>query len=332
MTTEQEPPYNRLTPDVVLNAVESRGYRCDGRLLALNSYENRVYQIGIEDSSPLVAKFYRPQRWSNAAILEEHAYALALAEREIPMVPPLRDKHGDTLFSHDGFRFALHPRRGGHPPELDSPDHLKWLGRFIGRIHAIGAAKRFQHRPTLDVASFGIEPYQYLLEHNIIPGELQLPYRTLVEDVLKQIDASYQRAGAVRHIRLHGDCHPGNILWTDAGPHFVDLDDSRMGPAIQDLWMPLSGDREAMTAQLSHVLEGYRQFYDFNPQELHLIEALRTLRMIHYSAWLARRWHDPAFPSAFPWFDSPRYWEEQILALREQAALLDEPAIAIGYL
>ena len=329
MNSERDLPYNDLTPDLVLNAVERCGYCCDGRLLALNSYENRVYQVGIEDDTPLVAKFYRPGRWSNAAIQEEHAFALEIADQEIPVVPPLRNEHGNTLYDYQGFRYALYPRHGGHPPELDAPDHLQWLGRFIGRIHAVGAIKRFQHRPTLDIDTFGIEPYHYLLEHNIIPSELTLAYRTLVEDLIKQITLCDQRAGTVWHIRLHGDCHPGNILWTDAGPHFVDLDDCRMGPAVQDLWMLLSGDRDAMTVQLGHLLAGYRQFHAFNPLELQLIEPLRTLRMIHYAAWLAKRWHDPAFPKAFPWFDSPRYWEEHILALREQAALLNEPALTI---
>ncbi len=328
-TTDVTQVYQGLSPDTILDAVEATGLHCNGHLHALNSYENRVYQIGVEGGGFIVAKFYRPGRWSDDAIREEHAYSLELAEREIPVVPPLRDERGETLHHHLGFRFALFERRGGRWPELDNPDNLMWLGRFIGRIHAVGAVEPFHHRPTLSIEQFGDESYRYVLEQGFIPPELQLPYRSLAEDVLKQVRACYQRAGEVRHIRLHGDCHPGNILWTDAGPHFVDFDDCRMGPAVQDLWMLLSGERRDMTAQLSEILEGYNEFFDFNLRELNLIEALRTLRMLHYSAWLARRWDDPAFKQAFTWFDSPRYWEEQILALREQAALLDEPALSV---
>ena len=320
--------YQDLSPDRILDAVEKTGLHCNGHLHALNSYENRVYQIGLDDGSYVVAKFYRPGRWSDEAILEEHAYALELAEREIPVVAPLRNEHGETLHHHGDFRYALYPRRGGRWPELDDPDNLVWLGRFIARIHAVGAIEPFHHRPTLTVEDYGDASYRYVLEQGFVPRELQLPYRTLAEDVLKQVRACYQRAGDVKHIRLHGDCHPGNILWTGDGPHFVDFDDCRMGPAIQDLWMLLSGDRAAMTGQLAEILDGYGEFYDFAPRELNLVEALRTLRMLHYSAWLARRWEDPAFKQAFTWFDNSRYWEEQILALREQAALLDEPPLS----
>jgi Ser/Thr protein kinase RdoA (MazF antagonist) len=326
--SDQQLDYQTLGPDRILDAVESTGLRCDGHLHALNSYENRVYQIGLEDGGFIVAKFYRPGRWSDEAIREEHAFSLELEEREIPVVAPLRDKSGETLHYHEGFRFALFPRRGGRWPELDNPDNLLWLGRFIGRIHAVGAIQTFHHRPTLDIEHFGEESYRYVLEQGFVPAELQLAYRSLAEDVLKQVRRCYARAGNVSNIRLHGDCHPGNILWTDGGPHFVDLDDCRMGPAIQDLWMLLSGERRDMTMQLADILEGYTEFFDFNPRELNLIEALRTLRMLHYSAWLARRWEDPAFKQAFTWFNSPRYWEEQILALREQAALLDEAPLS----
>lgn len=319
--------YQDLSPDRILDAVESTGRHCNGHFHALNSYENRVYQIGIDERDFIVAKFYRPGRWSDEAILEEHSFALELAEREIPVVPPLRDERGETLHHHQGFRFALYPRRGGRWPDLDNPDNLVWLGRFIARIHALGAVQPFLHRPTLDIEHFGDDSYRYVLEQGFIPRDLELPYRSLAEDVLKQVRACYQRAGDVKHIRLHGDCHPGNILWTDDGPHFVDFDDCRMGPAVQDLWMLLSGERHAMTAQLAEILDGYTEFHDFNPRELNLVEALRTLRMLHYSAWLARRWEDPAFKQAFTWFNTPRYWEEQILALREQAALLDEPPL-----
>jgi Ser/Thr protein kinase RdoA (MazF antagonist) len=325
-----QPPYRDLTPDLILDAVESTGRRCSGGMLALNSYENRVYQIGLDAGGFIVAKFYRPGRWPDAAIREEHAFTLELAGHEIPVVAPLTDDHGETLFEHGGYRFALYPRRGGRWPDLDNPDNLLWMGRFLGRMHAVGAVRPFSDRPALTIADFGVASYQYVLQAGFIPAELVVPYRSLAEDVLKQVERCYARAGEVTDIRLHGDCHPGNILWTDDGPHFVDLDDCRMGPAVQDLWMLLSGERQEMTAQLSELLEGYNEFYDFNPRELHLIEPLRTLRMIHYSAWLARRWDDPAFPAAFPWFNTTRYWEDQILALREQAALLDEPVLSVG--
>lgn len=323
-------PYQNLTPDVVLDAVESAGYRCDGRLLALNSYENRVYQVGLEDGAPLVAKFYRPGRWTDEAILEEHAFTLELAEREIPVVPPLVDAEGKTLHPFQGFRFSLASRRPGRAPELDDPDTLRWMGRFIGRIHAIGALRPFEHRPALTVESYGDESLAYLLSNGFIPPDLEAAYRTVAEDVLGRVRAAYARGGRVASIRLHGDCHPGNVLWSEAGPHFVDFDDCRSGPAVQDMWMLLSGDRAAMTGQLLDFLEGYEEFQDFNPAELHLLEALRTLRLFHYSAWLARRWDDPAFPANFPWFNTQRYWQDQILALREQAALLVEEPLRVA--
>jgi len=318
--------FGHLGPHDMLDAVESVGYRCDGRLLALNSYENRVYQVGIEDQAPLVAKFYRPGRWSDEAILEEHHFSLELAALELPVVAPQADPESRTLHHHGPFRLALYPRRGGRAPDLERPDHLEQLGRLLARIHNLGAVEPFVHRPTLEVQHFAVDSYRYLLEAGIIPPELELPYRSLAEDLIEQVYACYQRAGEVAHIRLHGDCHPGNILWTDAGPHIVDLDDARMGPAMQDLWMILSGDRPHMTAALADLLEGYTQFRDFDPRELHLVEALRTLRMMHYAAWLARRWNDPAFPRSFTWFNTERYWADHILELREQmAALQEEP-------
>ncbi len=322
-------PYQNLTPDLILDAVESCGYRCDGRQFALNSFENRVYQVGLEDGPALVAKFYRPQRWSNDAILEEHAFALELAAREIPVVAPLATADGATLHEHRGFRFALFPKRPGRAPELEDSDTLRWLGRFLGRTHAVGALKPFRHRPALDIASFGEEPAQFVIENGFVPADLESAFRSITDEALRRVGECYQRAGTVRNIRLHGDCHAGNILWTDGGPHFVDLDDCRSGPAVQDLWMLLSGDRDAMSAQLGQVIAGYREFHDFNPAELALIEALRTLRMIHYAGWLARRWHDPAFPASFPWFNTQRYWQDQILALREQCAGMDEPPLEL---
>lgn len=321
MTTQT--PYAGLTPDTVLNAIDSIGLRSDGRLLALNSYENRVYQVGIEDDKPVVAKFYRPGRWSDAQILEEHAFTAELAAREIPAVPPLVVA-GATLHRFGEFRFAVYPRRGGRAPELEDPDTLEWLGRFLGRIHAVGATAPFLHRPTLDPGSFGEASRDYLLSHADIPADLREAYASVLEQVLAGVRDCYARCGSPRLLRLHGDCHPGNILWTDDGPHFVDFDDACMGPAIQDLWMLLSGDRAAMARQLSDVLAGYEAFHEFDRRELVLVEALRSLRMVHYSAWLARRWNDPAFPAAFPWFQTTKYWQDQILQLREQVAAMEE--------
>jgi len=321
-------PYDALTPDLILDAVESSGLRCDGRLLALNSFENRVYQVGVEDAQPVVAKFYRPDRWSDAAIAEEHSFAAELAQAELPVVAPITDAAGGALRAFGGFRFALYPRQRGRAPELESQDTLTWMGRFIGRIHAIGGLRPFVHRPVLSIESFGEEPPRFLLENGFIPSDLTLAYRTLAEQLLVSIRACFARTGPVGSIRLHGDCHPGNVLWADDGPHFVDLDDARMGPAVQDLWMLLSGDRESMQRQARWLLDGYWEFHDFDPRELQLLEALRTLRMLHYAGWLARRWDDPAFPAAFPWFNTQRYWQDHILALREQAAAMDEAPLA----
>jgi Ser/Thr protein kinase RdoA (MazF antagonist) len=319
--------FAQLTPDQILDAVEAMGIPCDGRFLALNSYENRVYQIGVEEGPALVAKFYRPERWTDEAIVEEHQFTLELAAQEIPVIPPIVDTSGRTLHRHGPYRFALYPNRGGHAPELDNPEHLEQLGRFVGRIHAVGASRNFEHRPELNIESFGIAPRIYLLDGGFIPAHLIDAYQSLTRDLIEQVKDCYERAGKVQNIRLHGDCHPGNILWTRDGAHIVDFDDARMGPAIQDLWMFLSGDRVYSTARLGDLLEGYTQFYDFNPAELHLIEGLRTLRIIHYAYWLARRQDDPAFQQAFPWFYSDRYWEEHILALREQAAAMNEPPL-----
>jgi Ser/Thr protein kinase RdoA (MazF antagonist) len=328
MSETHAPPYAALTPDCMLDAIESLGLRCDGRQLALNSYENRVYQVWQEEGPPVVAKFYRPERWTDAQILEEHAFTLELAEQELPVVAPTVFD-GRTLHQHGGYRFAVYPRRGGRAPEFEQADILEWMGRFIGRIHALGGVKPFIERPTLDLQSFGIEPRDWLLAHDFVPPDLLAAWRSVVDQALEAVAACYARAGTVKHLRLHGDCHAGNVLWTDDGPHFVDFDDARMGPAIQDLWMLLSGDRESMTRQLRDVMAGYEDFCEFDLRELHLIEAQRTLRLIHYSAWIARRWHDPAFPAAFPWFNTQRYWQDRVLELREQVALMSEPPLAL---
>jgi len=325
-------PYSTLTPDLVLNSLDAAGLRCDGRLAALNSYENRVYQVGVEDGAFVVAKFYRPARWTDAQILEEHAFAQELAEAEIPVVAPLAFG-GRTLLEGGGFRFAVFPRKGGRAPELEDEATLEWLGRFIGRIHAVGGVHAFEHRPALDIESFGDEPREFLLRSGFLPDDLLEPWRQVSALALEGVRAAYARAGRVATLRVHGDCHPSNVLWTPdtgnapGGPHFVDLDDARMAPAVQDLWMLVSGDRSSMSRQMGCLLAGYEDFRDFDDRELHLVEALRTLRLIHYSAWLARRWDDPAFPIAFPFFGTPRYWQDRILELREQVAALSEPPL-----
>jgi Ser/Thr protein kinase RdoA (MazF antagonist) len=325
-------PYDALTPDLILDALETAGIRGDGRLLALGSYENRVYQVWREDDGPpVVVKFYRPQRWSDAAIAEEHAFALELADHEVPVVAPLVID-GRTLQQHAGFRFAVYPRRGGRSPELDRPDVLTRIGRFLGRLHVVGSAARFAERPTLDIASFGDEPRSFILDGGFVPADILDAYTAISAQALDAVRRAFDRAGAagsLRSLRLHGDCHAGNILWTDDGPHFVDLDDARMGPAVQDLWMLLSGDPATQAGQLARVLEGYEQFRDFDRRELPLIEPLRTLRLVHYAGWIARRFDDPAFPAAFPWFGTQRYWQDRILELREQVSLMDEPPLAV---
>ena len=314
-------PYANLTPDLILDAVESLGFNCSGSLSPLNSYENRVYQVGIEDEAPLIAKFYRPGRWSDAAIIEEHQFALELLALEIPVIAPL-EINGNTLHEHGGFRFALFPRKGGRALEVDNMEQLEQMGRFIARMHAVGSCRSFQHRIRIDVDTYGMQPYRYLLENNFIPPELIHNFSATTETALQLVGELFDHASDLPVIRLHGDCHAGNILWNNNTLHIVDLDDCLMGPAVQDIWMMLSGSESDTKLQLKHILDGYYEFYDFNLRELHLVEALRTLRMIHYAGWLARRWEDPAFPANFPWFNTPRYWENQLNSLREQVDIL----------
>lgn len=320
-------PFAALGPDAVLDAVESLGLRSDARVLALNSYENRVYQVGIEDGEPLIAKFYRPRRWSDAAIREEHAFTLELAEAEVPVVGPLV-YDGDSLFEHNGFRFALFPRRGGRAPEPGDLDQLYRLGQLLGRLHAIGASRPFREREALTVDHFGHASLATLRDSPFLPNSLRADYTTTAEALLARLDTLF---AAIPHtaIRLHGDCHPGNLLERDGSFHVVDLDDCRMGPALQDLWMLLSGDRQERLRQLSELADGYAEFHDFPVRELPLLEALRSLRLLHHSAWLARRWDDPAFPPAFPWFTTENYWRQQIGQLHEQLTALDEEPLRL---
>jgi Ser/Thr protein kinase RdoA (MazF antagonist) len=337
-------PYTVLTPDVVQDALGHIGLWGDGRLSALNSFENRVYQVALESPcdghDQVVVKFYRPGRWSEAQIEEEHAFAAELAAAEVPAVPPLKVQ-GHTLHRFGGFAFSVSPRKGGRRPELDDFDVLEWIGRYLARIHSVGAAHAFRVRPALDLSAFAIEPRDWLLDHQMVAPEVRSAWSAALDAALALIGAHpVLRAqppevdGGVQRIRLHGDCHPGNILWTPegqpgAGPHFVDLDDARSGPSVQDLWMLLSGDRRQQTRQLGALIDGYEQFRPFDRRELALIEPLRTLRLIHYSAWIARRWEDPAFPINFPWFGSRDYWQGQVDMLTEQVEEMQhDPLVA----
>jgi len=320
-----EHPYDRLSPDTIIDAVESAGYLSDARLLALNSYENRVYQVGIEDDTPLIAKFYRPERWSDAQIMEEHSFSLELQDADISVVAPMVDAGGNTLHEYEGFRFALFTRRGGYPPELDNFDNLLVLGRTLGRIHAVGRAGKFSERQQISVERMLTQCSEFLLD-GFIPRDLIPAYSSLANDLQKTVSTIYSEVRPQDMIRIHGDCHVGNILWRDDTAHFVDLDDCCTAPAVQDLWMFLSGDRPYRQLQISELVEGYNEFCDFDPRQLRWIEALRTMRLVHYAAWLARRWSDPAFPRSFTWFNTERYWADHILELREQMwALQEEP-------
>ncbi len=328
-------PYADLTPDLVLDALEALGQRVDGRLLQLNSYENRVFQIGLDSGHFVVAKFYRPARWSDAQILEEHAFAHELVAAEVPAVPPMAlqaalegaSVQGDppTLGFYKGHRVAVSHRRGGRSPELEDLGVLTWLGRFLARLHLVGAQRPFTHRPTMGVAQTGQQARQWLADSDSLPIEQRTQWLAVTDQALDLCQQAFDRIDGLRLRRLHGDCHPGNILWTPDGPHFVDLDDACMGPAVQDFWMLLSGDPRDRQVQLNALLEGYESFTEFDWRELKLVEPLRTLRIIHHSAWLARRWHDPAFPAAFPWFGSAMYWQQQIDLLRQQIDVMQTP-------
>ena len=325
--TEHTHPYANLTPDFIMDAIEAMGYWCNGSNLALNSYENRVWQVGIEEDLPIIAKFYRPNRWSNEQIAEEHQFCFDLKAQELPVVAPMvRD--GRSLFEFKGFQFALFERKGGHAPELDNPDHLFQLGQHLAPFHLLGKTRKFAHRPDINLNTFGEQSVEFIVK-SAVPAELRKSYAAVTEHLLDKMRQKLKDYDDVEWIRVHGDCHGGNMLWRDDAPHFVDFDDSRNAPAVQDLWMLLSGDRFQQEGQLIEVLEGYHEFNEFNLRELGLIEVLRTLRMLHHAYWLASRWQDPAFPMAFPWFNTERYWGEHILQLKEQLFALDEKPLKV---
>lgn len=331
-------PYAGLTPHAVLDALDAVGLRGDGRILQLNSYENRVFQVTLEDGRYVVAKFYRAARWTDAQILEEHDFAVALAAAEIPVVAPLalQAQDGDTrvlgehatLGHHGGWRFAVSPRCAGRPPELEDDDALGWIGRFLARIHQVGQAQPFQHRPRLDSTAPARAAVAWLVEQDLMPSGTEAGWHRMALRALDIADTLFERAAGWQPLRLHGDCHVGNLLWRD-GPHFVDLDDTLTGPSVQDLWMLLGGERAEQTTQLTALVEGYEQLRDFDRRELPLIEALRTLRILQHSAWIARRWQDPAFPIAFPSFESPAYWSQQTTLLAEQLETMEAPSLLV---
>ncbi len=325
MSETTDTPYDGLSPDTILDAMDFCGLHCDGSLLALNSFENRVYQLRQEDGSFVVTKFYRPGRWNEAAILEEHAFSFELKEHDLPVVAPL-ELDGTTLFEFADFRFAIFPRQGGHPPDLEITDQFTVLSRTLGRMHAVGAAAKFEHRAEFSARRLGHDCRSFLLDNNWLPLELEPAYETITQALLEVIDETLP--DPANNIRIHGDCHLGNILWRDDAPHFVDLDDTVHGPPIQDLWMLLSGERDEREGQLKRLLDAYLPFYELDLASLRSIESLRTLRIMHHAAWLARRWHDPAFPLAFPWFDTEKYWSSHILELREQQAMLQEAPLS----
>ena len=336
---ESATPYAHLTPDLVIDALVAAGLDPDGRLLALNSYENRVFQVGIQDAQPVVAKFYRPGRWSDAQILEEHRFALDLAEADVPAVPPLplslpsSSPSSVTLqglpptlatwhTEADTYRFNISPRRGGRAPELDDPEVLSWIGRLLARLHSVGRQSRFEHRPTLSVEHLGRSAWRWLQAHGDVPEPQRTVWLSVADQALDLCEQAFARVDGLQMGRIHGDCHMGNVLWTPEGPHFVDLDDAVNGPAVQDLWMLLGGHRHDRQGALHAVMDGYESIRDFDWHEWSLIEPLRTLRLIHHSAWLARRWADPAFPAAFPWFGQAMYWQQQSDQLRQQIELM----------
>ncbi|HKZ73768.1 MAG TPA: serine/threonine protein kinase [Steroidobacteraceae bacterium] len=318
-------PFSGLGPDVVLDAAASVGFEGGGRLFALNSYENRVYRLGAGGDA-LVLKFYRPERWTDAQIGEEHEFALELAAAELPVAAPLVIA-GSTLFRFREYRFAAFPCLPGRAPELDAPGARVLLGRALARIHAIGATRTFRFRPRIGIERLGLQAREQVLTSELLPPALATSYAAAADALLERVRRAFVNAGPVHDLRIHGDCHPGNLLWNPQGPVFVDLDDCGSGPRIQDLWMLLSGDGAEQQRQWNELLEGYSQFGEIDMRELTLVEPLRALRMLHHAAWVVQRWEDPAFPRAFPWFGEPRFWERHVGDLLEQVGAIDDPPL-----
>jgi Ser/Thr protein kinase RdoA (MazF antagonist) len=327
MSIMQKFNFDHLTPDFMWQALLSIGVRAESGLLALNSYENRVYQFSDENQQRYVVKFYRPQRWSDAQLLEEHALALELVEAEVPVVAPLVI-NGTTLHQYQGSYFTLFPSVGGRQFEVDNLGQLESLGRYLGRLHQVSLSDSFIHRPTMDLNEYLYQSREQLQNNSAIPRHLENAFFGDLDVLISAIESQWPSDMEIG--RLHGDCHPGNILWRNDAPVIVDLDDARNGPAIQDIWMLLNGERADKMMQLDILLEEYQQYCDFDNSQLKLIEPLRGLRLVYYMAWLNRRWQDPAFPLAFPWFGEDKYWEGQVLAFKEQIALLNEPPLTLA--
>jgi Ser/Thr protein kinase RdoA (MazF antagonist) len=326
VTDSAPAPFDSLDPGAVFAAAESIGLEPSGRLFALNSYENRVYQLGDEQGALWVLKFYRPARWSDAQIAEEHAFTFELAAAELPVAAPLK-RDGESLFAHQRHRFAAFPYLAGRAPELDDRATLGLLGRTLARIHAVGATARFARRPALTLERLGDRSRELVIDSGFVPETLIDQYARVSDQVLERIQQFFDAFGPLPALRIHGDCHAGNILWRESGPLFVDLDDCMSGPRIQDLWMFLSGDSASQQSSWTALMEGYELFGEVDYAELTLVESLRSLRILHHAAWIAHRWHDPAFPRAFPWFADARFWERHVSDLLEQLAAMDDPPI-----
>jgi Ser/Thr protein kinase RdoA (MazF antagonist) len=326
VTHSASAPFDVLTPFVVAEAAESIGLRPSGRLFALNSYENRVYQVGDEDGGLWVLKFYRPARWSDQQIDEEHEFTFELAAAELPVAAPIR-RDGCSLFVHSRLRFAAFPYLAGRAPELDDLATLTLLGRTLSRMHAIGASARFRNRPRLTIERLGDQARNTVMDSGFVPEQMHEQYARVSEQVIGRVRQAFEAFGSLPAVRIHGDCHSGNILWREKGPLFVDLDDCMSGPRIQDLWMFLAGDAASQQSSWAALMEGYELFGEFDYAELTLVEGLRSLRMLNHAAWIAHRWHDPAFPRAFPWFADARFWERHVSDLLEQMAAMDDPPI-----
>ena len=319
-----------LTPERILDAVEEFGVRATGRVLQLNSMENRVYEVEIEVEDDQVetrhdrfrvAKFYRPQRWSKEQILDEHAFLLDLVERDIPVIAPIQNENGDTLKTIADIHCALFPKSGGRIPQEFTDEELERMGRLIARLHFVGAARPATARIQLSPQTYGIENLEKIISLGFLPNEYFNTYSNLVKTLSQTISPWFD---GIEMLRIHGDLHLANILWDDAGPKLVDFDDMLVGPPIQDLWLIVPGRDEESRRQFRVMINAYQELRAFDRKSLRLVEPLRALRMIHFSAWIAKRWEDPAFKRIFPGFGSNAYWSEQIGDLQDQLSVIRE--------